>query len=435
MQVTVENTDTLGRRLTIQVPADQVKTAIQERMREFSQKARISGFRPGKAPKDMLEQRYGTQVRQEAVGKVIETTLPLALQENNLKPAGRPVVEQINNKTDQDLQFVVSFEVFPEVKLQDVSKIQIEKYQVEITEEEVEKTLERLRHQFAEWVVVEREAKEGDRVLVDYTSTLNGKPYENNQGSDVSVEIGSRVFIEGFEEGLIGRRAGEDCHLELTFPKEWRMEKLAGMPVRFQVKVKSVSEKHLAELNQAFAKKVNAPSEDKSAICQKIRENMEKQAAEMVENRMKEQATEALLTLNPIAVPKALIEREASLLHEELHQRTQGQGGQDKHTGCHHPGLEEKAEKRVALGLILNEIIKSENLTPDETRVKQRIASLSKMFGNAEFIESMYYESEELLSNVRHTILLDQALEWVLTQAQTVEKPLTLEALFNRQAT
>lgn len=430
MQVSVENTSTLGRRLTISVPNTELNLAIQDKMKELSQNAKVAGFRAGKVPKQVLEQRYGAQVRQEAVGSVIETSLPLALQQHNLQPAGRPMVEEINNSDAQELSYTVSFEVFPTVSLEDFSKIEIEKYQVKLTDQDIDKALGKLQDQFAEWVVVDRAAKASDRLVVDYTSTLEGKPYDNSTGKDVFVEIGSQMFIEGFEQGMIGSVAGDKRVLNLHFPKDWRIEKLAGKPVEFTVHVKAVTEKHLPELNETLAKKIGAESANRDVIRAKIKENLEKQLEETKTARLKDQVADALLKVNPIAVPRALIEREAAVMHEEMHRRM----GDKAETSCHHPDLEGQAEKRVALGLLLNEVIKTEKLVADETVVKNKIVALAKMFGNADFIESMYHESEELLTQVRHTVLLDQALDLIASRCTQREKVLTVDELFNQHA-
>ena len=428
MQVSVETTSSLGRRLTVSVPMEQVKTVIQNKMDELARNARVDGFRVGKVPRQVLEKKYAAQVKQEAVGKVIETSLPQALNQNQLKPAGRPVVEEINNGMEKDLSYIVSFEIFPVIILGDFSKIEVEQYKVSISKDDIDKTIEKLRSQFAEWVVVDRSAAEKDRLIVDYTSTMNGKPYENSTGKDIFVELGSKVFIEGFESGLIGTKAGALKVLDLTFPADWRIEKFAGKPVQFTIHVKAVSEKHLADINEAFAKKIGAESSEIDQIRNKMKENLEKQLEEIKTTRLKDQVADALLKMNPVPVPKALIEKEAAILHEEMHRRAGNQGD----AGCHHPGLEAQAEKRVALGLLLNEVIKNEKMVADEVVVKSRIADIAKMFGNADFIESMYYESEELLAQVSHTVLLDQALNFVVSKSTQVEKPMSLDELFKR---
>ncbi len=428
MQVTVENTSTLGRLVTVQVPSQEMKTAVQTRMDEFSPKAQVAGFRTGKVPKNELVRRYGTKVRQEALGLVIEKTLPVALKQENLKPAGSPVVESVKDEENKDLEFVVSFEIYPDIQLADFSQIQAEKYHVEINEPEIDKALEKVRSHFADWVVVERPAQVGDRVIVDYTSTVNGKAYENNQGQDIKIEIGSHRFIEGFENGLIGTKQGDTCELDLSFPPEWRIEKLAGKPVQFKVKIKAVTEKQPADLNAAFAKKIGATSGEIVAIRNKIKDSLEKQVTDSIQTHIREKVTDALIKLNSFPIPKILIDREASLMHEELHQRL----GDKAHATCQHTGLKEQAEKRVALGLILNEVIKAQGIKPDETKVKERVAKLSHMFGNAEFIENMYHESEELLTGVRHAVMLDQALDWVVSQVSIVEKTISVDALLKQ---
>lgn len=430
MQVSVENFGHLGRRLTVSVPNQQLKSAIQAKMNEIAKKEKVAGFRQGKIPQHVLEQRFGTKIKQEAVGQIIEISLPKALEEKDLKPAGRPVVEQIQNKGDEDLSYTVSFEIFPQITLGDFSKIQIEKYQVNVTEKDIDKALEKLREQLSEWVVVDRKAAVNDRLIVDYTSTMQGKTYENSSAQDIFVNLGSNSFIEGFEEGLIGSKAGDKKELALTFPKDWRLEKFAGKAVEFTVHVKAVTEKHLAELNETLAKKIGATSADLNNIKSKIRENLEKQLEETKSARLKDQVADALLKMNPIPVPKALRDREAEILHEEMHRRMGNQG--DAH--CHHPDLESEAEKRVALGLILNEVIKTENIKADETIVKNKIDSIAKMFGNADFIDSMYYESSELLTQVRHSVLLEKALEIVVNRATQVEKTISVDELFNRQS-
>lgn len=430
-QVSVENIGSLGRKLTVLVPAQRIQSKIQERMAELSNKAQVSGFRPGNIPKKILEQKFGTQVRQEALGFMIETTLPSILEQQNLKPAGRPIVEEISNENNSDLRYVVTFEVFPEFTVADFSDIQIEKYQVNISEKDVDETIEKLKEQLAEWVEVKRPIKEGDQVIVDYTSTIDGKPYENNTGKDIKVSIGSRLFIEGFEQGLVNASINDEVVLNLAFPSSWRIKKLAGQPVAFTVRIKGISEKRKAELDDEFAKKIGANSIDPATIRNKIKENLESQVKEMITNSLKDQVSDALLKLNPIPLPKALVEREMNALHEDLHRRMGNTPGEA--CGHQHQGLEAQAERRVALGLILNEVIKNENLKPDMQLVKKRIESLAKMFGNTEYLEKMYYDSEELMSGVRHTVLLDQALDVVVSRAKIIEKPITMEALFNQE--
>ncbi len=364
----------------------------------------------------------------EAISKIIETTLPNALLENALEPAGRPEIEEVKNmaEADKDITYVVRFEIYPEINLPDFKTIQVEKYEVEVTESDVDKAILNLRNQMGTWTAVTRAAQMGDKLLVDYTSTLHGKPYENNGGKDVSVELGKNVFIEGFESGLLGAVTGETRECELYFPKEWRIEKLAGQPVRFSIHVKEISEQHLVDLDEGFANKIGASGSDVSAIRAKIRENLEKQVAHAVQETIKKEVLSKILTLVDLPLPKVLLETEIAALHEDLHRRN----GNQAHESCHHHGLEDEAKRRLALSLILQKIIKLENLKLDNAKVRQKISEIAESFGNAEFIEKMYYESTELLSGIQNSVLVEQAVSLVLEQASLIAKPITVEDLF-----
>ncbi len=427
MMVTVENVSTLGRRLTIKVPITNVQSIIEQKMDDLSTKAKIDGFRQGRVPRKVLDKHYGKEVRKEAYGKVIEQSLPLALEEKDLHPASRPMVERIEE--GQDLQYVVSFEVFPDIVLSDLSNIQLETYDVIVTESDIDKTIEKLQNQFATWVVVDRPAHLGDRLTIDYQSTLNGKPYENNQGKDVMVILGSQMFIEGFEAGLIGSSAGEEKMLDLHFPNTWRIEKLAGKPVQFKVQIHKVEEKELGDIDEGFAKKIGASTAQIQDIRKKVREGLEAQIEEIKAAKLKENIADALVKLHPLSLPEALVNQEMTAMHEDFHQKR----GDRAEGACHHPDLKPGAEKRVALGLILNKVIVLNNIVPDDVKVRAKIEGLVKHFGNADFLESMYSESEDLLSGVRRAVLIDQAFDWVKNQAKIVVTPTTMEALFGQE--
>ncbi len=428
MQVSVEKTSQIGRRLTISIPAADVQSEINQRMNQVLRNKKIDGFRPGKVPKHMVQQKYGEEIRHEAIGKIIEKSLPLILQQEALAPAGKPEIEQVLNVNEEnkDLTYIVGFEIFPEFTLPDFSTLQVEQYQADILESDVDKAIDNLCNQLATFAPVEREAKDGDRLIIDYTSLLNGKKYENSSNQDVSIELGAHTFIDGFEAGLVGAKANETRELSLIFPSEWRMEKLAGKPVSFTVTIKSVSEKKLAELDESFAKKIGADNSDLASIRSKVRANLEKQVSHLVLEKTKKQALDKLLEKTEIQLPAALVQNEVALLHEDLHRKM----GDKAHDTCNHHGLEEDASRRVALSLLLREIVKLEKLTPDKEKIRKKILEIAKAYGNAEFIENMYYESEELLSGVQNTVLVDQAIDLILAKATITLKPITVEALF-----
>ncbi len=429
MQVSIEETSAIGRRLTINVPVEKVQAEIDKGMQEEFRHRRLDGFRAGKVPKQVIQRKFGAQIRQKAIGKLIETSLPEALQKEKLEPAGRPEIEKIDaNEEEKDLVYTVNFEVFPVIELPDLSKFTIDKQEVKVTDADVEKSLQDLRHQSADWNAVERKAKKGDRLTIDYSSTMNGKPYENSSNQNVFIELGADLFIHGFETGLVGAAAGETRELDLNFPSDWRIEKLAGKPVHFTVDVKEVSEKQDVPLDDDFAKKVGAENAELSSIQQKIRENLTEHMNYLSGEHLKKQLLDKLLDACDIPLPKALVDREISLMHEDLHRK---EGSKAAHT-CEHEGLEESAQKRVALSLVFRKIVELENLKPDDEKVKAKISEIGKSYGNAEFVENMYYESEELLLGIRNTVLVDQAIDSLISKVVTKPKTATVKELLEQ---
>jgi len=431
MQLSLEKTSDLGRRLTISVDAKAVETVVQAKLNEYQHKKQLPGFRPGRIPRDLLKKRFGDQIQKEAVSKLIETTLEQVLEENKLEPASRPIIDKVNFQPEKELQYSVLFEVYPDIQLGDFSAIKVERYQVDISESDIDEAIEKLQSQLAHYKPVEREARMSDRVIVDYESTLEGKPYENSHSQDVPVDLGSNLFIEGFETGLVGARVGETRILDLQFPDNWRLKSLAGKDVQFKIMVKAITEKELPEVDEAFAKKIQAKTLDNAGIRETVRLNLEKRVAEAIEARLKEQLSDKLIQTYPFSLPEGLIEREMTSLHEEYHRSMADKPKE----ACHHPDLMGRAKRRVALGLLLRKVIEDEKLTPNPEQVRAKVSEVTKMFGNAEFVESMYYESEELLSHIRQSILIEQAFDFILSRSTVINKTVSFETLFQGEAT
>lgn len=442
VDVSVENTSAIGRRLTVNVPVERLQSEMLQLQQALKKNRQMAGFRPGKIPEKVLHQKFGTQIRQEAIGKVIESTLLAALQEKALEPVGRPEIEQIQGSdqpfqiSDTALRYVVNFEVLPEIVLPDFSTLVVEECQVDITEADVRKALDKLRDQKATWDPVERKAQWGDTVIVDYTSLSEGKPYAGDHDAHIPVELGKKGFLAGIEEGLVGASAGDIIELDLQFPKDWHIEKLADKPVHFKISVKEVQEKQVPSLDEKFAKRIGTEASAieagvETAILAQVRKNLEKHLQYVIREKTKKDAMDKLVALTPLVLPKALLKREISALHEELHRKAHNHN--TAHDACHHhhDGLEEEARHRVSLSLILGAVIKLENIHLDQTRVDQKISELAAAFGNAGFIEKMYYESKELLSGIQNTVLVEQAMDAILSKATINQKSITAEALLN----
>lgn len=428
MQISVENVSTLGRRVTIRLPAERLKSEVKDRTLQVTKTAKVPGFRPGKAPDQFIQQKYGAQIKQEALGKLIEDTLPLVLREQALKPAGTPVVEKITegSEADNDLQYIVSFEVLPDIQLPDFKSIQINRYEASVTESDIDKGLKNIQIQLGKLTPVTRPIQNGDRVTIDYSSVLDGKPYDESNSQNVAVDIGSKQFVPGFEEGIIGLTAGSEKTLDLSFPKDWRAEKMAGKPVQFNVKIKTVAERELAPIDENLAKKIGAEGNDETAIRHVIRKSLEKEAEYLTSEKCKKQIVENLARSIQIEIPTSLVNREMHLLHEDIHRRS----GDKANAQCAHSGLEDEAKRRVTLSLIFQKVVELEKIVLDMDRVKTRVREISKSFNNAEFVENMYYESEEMIAGIRNAVLVEQALERLLTKVTCNPKPISLDDLF-----
>jgi len=411
MQVSIENTSNLGRRVTVDVPGDRVNTEEASKLKNLSKTVKIDGFRPGKVPEKLIQERFGPQVRQEAVGKLVESTLPEVLKQENLTPASQPVVEEVKDDKGSDLQYIFTVEVLPEIELKDFSELKLTKKTADITEEDVDKGILRLQEQFGDWKEVQRDVKDGDKVSIDFEGLMDGKPFEHGSGQDVSLEIGSGQFIPGFESGLEGAKIAEQVTLNLEFPKEYGAKDLAGKPVQFNVTVQKVFEKDLAPQDEEFAKKIGLEDGDTNKIREKIKSNLEKFLEDIVGRQLRDAALDKLFEVHPIDVPDSVVEREKKGILEDAARR-QVQWNDDE--------VHEEAKKRAALGLLINKVIQQFEIKPDADRIKAKVQELSAMFGNTDFVQDMYLKSPELLQSIQSSVLADQATDFIVEKA-TIE--------------
>ncbi len=425
MSVSVEKTSNLGRRLTIEVPAAQVQVEENNRLKDLSKKMRVDGFRSGKVPANFIKQKYGKEIRSEAVSNLLETSLSSALKEHNLRPANRPSIEDVKDLQGQNLSYTVSFDVFPEIIL-DFAKIELEKEVADITETDIDSGVKKLQDQFATWAVVtDRPAKEGDKITIDFVGLLNGEPFANGSAENFDLELGSKRLIPGFEDGLIGVTVDSDRTLDLNFPADYGAEDLAGKAVQFNVNVKKIQHSIPAEINAEFAGRIGIADKDVTKVRDKIKDNMLKYLEDISKTKLRDQAVEKIYETIKFEVPASLVDQEKhSIIHEKLNK----EANDHDHTLTPAQEIEFSAEaqKRVAVGLLLNEIIVKHDLKPEEDRILAKIKSMSLMYGgNAEFIRKMYSESKEMRQNLVNMVLTDQAADLIVNNATIKEKKLT----------
>lgn len=431
MQVSVETTNGLERRMTVELPVERVDDEVQNRLKQMSRTARVKGFRPGKVPHKVLAQQYGQQVRDEVVGELIQSTYFEAVGQEKLQPAGMPSIEPTVNEAGKNLQYTATFEVMPEVTLAEVSGVKLEKRVAEVSDEDLEKMLETLLKQRATWEEVDRAAADDDRLNINFKGTIDGEEFSGNSGENVPVTIGSGRMIKGFEEGLVGAKAGDEMTLDLQFPEDYAHKEVAGKPVHFAVKVNSVEESKLPELDEEFAKSFGIGDGSLDSLRQEVRQNMEREMKQALIDGNKQVVMDKLLELNSIEVPSALIENEAEQLKQQMMQQMQipeGKSGIELENSM----FQNQAERRVSLGLILSELIKSQELKADEDSVRAKVEELASTYEEPQQVIDWYYGDKSRLSQIESLVLEDAVVDWVFGQADVTEKNSSFEEVMGR---
>ncbi len=429
MQVTVESTGTLGRRMTVAVPAARLEQEISTRLKRISQTARFPGFRPGKAPMKLVEAQYGGQVMQEAIGDLIRATFYEAVTEQGLKPAGGPNIEPRDIDRGKDFQYTATFEVYPQVTHTDIQGRRIQRPAVTVADEDVERTINTLRQQRTGWQPVERAAQNGDRVMIDFEGSIDGSPFEGGAAKDFPLVLGNKVLIEGFETGLVGARAGEARTLDLEFPADYRSARLAGQKVQFAVTVKQVNEPVLPELNDEFARVLGVADGKIETLRSEVRANLQRELDERVRRELREQVFQAVLDANAFEVPKTLEESEIGRMIQMTRANLEAQGLPGGQTPTDPALYSDQARKRVKLGLILAELAHAKGLKADPARVRARVQELAASYENPQEFVDWHYGKPGRLAEIEAQVLEDQAVDLLLAGAVVEDKPMSFQEL------
>ena len=424
MQVSVESTSALERRLTIGVPAERIETEVNKRLQQTARRAKVPGFRPGKVPMSVIRQRYEESARQEALGDLIQASFYEAVLEQKLKPAGAPSVEPKVFEKGKDLEYVATFEVYPEFEVVGLEGIAVERLQAEVAEADVDNMLEILRKQNTRYQQVEREAQDGDQLNIDFVGKIDGEAFAGGSAKGTSLVLGSGRMIEGFEAGLVGVKAGEERVLSLTFPEDYQNLDLAGKAAEFTVTVNTVSEAELPELNAEFFALFGIAEPNLEAFRAEVGKNMDRELRQAIKSKVKAQVMDGLLAVNPIEVPKALIENEVNRLRVQAVQQF---GGNIKPEQLPANLFQEQARRRVALGLIVAEMVKQFEIKPDESKVKAMIEEIASAYQEPEQVVAWYYGNEQQLGEVRSVVLEEQVVDTVLQKANVTDKTVSYE--------
>ena len=436
MEVQLETSDGLVRQMKVRIPAEQVSKAVDARLKSIAARAKVPGFRPGKAPMKLISSQYGPQARMDVVTDLVRGSYPEAVQKAGVNPAGAPSFEVTAESPDNELEYTASFEVYPEITLGALDSLTIERPLVEISEADIDKLVDNLRSSRRTLNEVERASIVGDACVIDFIGRIDGEEFEGGKGSDVELELGSGRFLPDLENGIVGHSVGETFTVDVAFPEDYRAEQLAGKAAQFEVTLKKVQEPVLPEIDAAFLKEHGIEAEaGVEGLREKCRKALAKERDKAVKNRVKVQALDGLLEMNDIPVPQALIDQEIPRLRQEAASRFSSAGLKPEQLDQMLPNeiFQEQAKKRVALGLLISEVIRKLEIKPDPQGVERAIEELAADYEHPEQVRQFYQGRPDLLQGVRALALEDQVVAALVEGAQVSDKPIALDELLASQ--
>lgn len=433
MQVSVETTSGLERRLIVGVPAERIDSAVNTKLLEAAKTVKLPGFRPGKVPMKVMRQRFGQSVRMDVLGQVMNDSFYEAIQQQDLKPAGQPAIEPKNIEEGRDLEFVATFEIFPDVELKDYSKMKVVKLVAELSDADLEKMIENLREQRAGFEPVERAAEDGDQANIDYAGTKDGVAFDGGTAEGTDLVLGSGSMIPGFESGVVGMSVGDEKVLSLNFPEDYHSEDLKGAAVEFKIKVNAIKAKQQPELNDEFFKLFGVDEGGVEAFRTEVRNNMQRELDNAIENRVKQQIMDGVLELHAdLQVPQALITQEIDALRNQQLQQF-GDLAKQINAKDIFPDevFAENAERRVKLGLVLNELVSAESIEADADKVRAAIEKMAETYQDKEQVVNWYYSNPQQLRGIESLVVENQVVDKLLEKAQLSEETSSYEKVMS----
>jgi len=435
MQATIEKVSNLERRLNVALPMQEIEAEVESRLKRMARSAKMPGFRPGKVPYRLVQAQYGGQVRQEVLGDALQKSFGEAVRQQNLRVAGFPRFEpQQPGEGAQEVQFSATFEVYPEITLGDLSGVEIDRPVVSVGDAEIEKTVEILRKQRVHYDDVTRAAQAGDSVVIDYAGSVDGVPFEGGTAAGHSTVLGEGRLLADFEKHVIGMTAGEQRSFELTFPEDYHGKDVAGKTARFEVTVRQVAQPHLPAVDADFAKALGVADGDVAQMRSDIRANLEREVRRRTEARVKDLVMKGLLENSSIELPKSLVQMEMERLMEGMRRDLAQRGMKAEDMQMPTEMFEPEARKRVALGLIVSDLVRRENLVAQPDKIKALVHDYAESYEHPEEVVRWYYSSPERLREVESLVLENNVVEWVLSRVKVQDKPTDFDELMgNRQ--
>ena len=432
MQVSIETTEGLERKMTIAVPSEQVDTAVTARLQEAAKTVRLNGFRKGKIPFKVIKSKFGKSVRQEVVGELMSQTYYEAINQESLKPAGQPRIEASDFKEGEDLEFTATFEVYPEIILPDFSKIEVSKLTAKVTDKDITEMIETLRQQRQSWEKVERAAASKDLVNIDYIGRCDGEEFEGGKASGTNLVLGSERMIPGFEDGIEGRLEGDTFTLPLQFPEQYQNQELAGKEVEFEITINSVNKQTLPAVDEIFIKSFGIDEGGEEAFREEVSNNMNREMKTASRNKLKTKVMEKLVELVDVTVPVALLTAEIQQLRNQALQQMGGAKNIDP-SMLPDELFKERANSRVVLGLVLSEIIQQQNLKADPTKVRESVEELAATYESPEDVINWYYGNKDQLATIESAVMEDQVFDYIIGEAKVSEQEVTYQEVIQSE--
>jgi len=431
MEVTVKSTGALQRSMRVELPIEPIEQQVNSRLQSVGRTAKVKGFRPGKVPPKVVKQRYGKQVRQEVLGEVLQKSFLAAVTQEKLNPVGGPKIET-EDENGKTFAFTATFEIMPEIDLKGLDKIKIEKPEVTIGDGDIDDMLTKLRKQKASWDVVDRGSSEGDRVVIDFLGTVDGEAFAGGEAKEYPVVLGSGQMLPDFEKGLQGVKAGDEKTFKVKFPKDYHAEELAGKKADFAIKTHRVEKEILPELDDDFAAMFNVSEGGLEQFMADVRENMARESEQKIKSEVREQVMQSLLDANPLEIPQALKQQEIHSLQREAMQRMGLEDSQQDAMPLEN--FSAAAEKRVALGLLLHQLIADKKLAVDEVMLRARVEELCAGYENADDMVDMYLSNPQVMQQIEPMVIEQQAIDWILENGDVKPKKISFDEFMNAPA-
>jgi len=429
LKINVNDKAGLKKEIRISIPFSAIEEKRTSRFIQIAKTAKLPGFRPGKVPDKVIQQQYGDKVIQEVLSDLLDSTYIESIREKNLKPAGPPEVKIDEYIEGKDFIYTATIEVYPKFELRGLDNIRVEKPKVEIAQKDINSMIENLQKQRGTWNPVERPSKKDDQLLVDFEGKIDGEVFEGGVAKDFVMTLGNGQMLPEFDEALLNVKANEDKEIQLTFPDNYHKEELANKKAVFSVSVKEVKALEIAEIDKTFVRSFGVESGDAKDLMDEVKTSMKKELETKIDDQIKQNLMAYLREKNSIEIPAVMIHQEAHALQKDW----MSQAGIEKSEEA--PELEnfEKiAKERVQLGLLVNELVRVQEIKVDPDRVKTKLEEITNRYPNPEEIRKMYEQTPQLMDQIKSAVIEDLVVDWLIERTEFQNKEVEFNKLMNR---